>query len=242
MAIFSRRTIQRLINENLSNFNMPVKEQLKLLNKKENSFNNEFLAREWEIVVLNTFAKTFEGIGKITHEKKFNKKALDIFFESRTNPKLNFVADICTVSDYGTDEKFPLEELERRFYKHISGKGLNLNYFNIQVGDNSHLISREKGGVVLYLPNREEFDKKVFNNKFTEFLERVEVNPSSPHRVIIDEVEFKIPKGKQVSFYNKLLAWCFNNFYKTKIFKRLLSKKRFRSLVIEFAIHTLISF
>lgn len=242
MAIFSRRTIQRLINENLTIFNMPVKEQVKLLNKKENSFNNEFLAREWEIVVLNTFAKTFAGIGKVVHEKKFNKKALDIFFESSTDPKLNFVADICTISDYGTDEKFPIEELEKRFYRIISEKGLNPSFFNIRVGDNSHLISREKGGVILYIPNRKEFDKKIFNDKFTAFLERVERNLSFSQEDIIDEVEFKIPKGRKTVFYNRFLSWYFNNFHKTKIFKYLLSNRRFRSLVNEFATHTLISF
>lgn len=60
--------------------------------------------------------------------------------------------------------------------------------------------------------------------------------------MVIDEVEFKIPKRRKASVYNKFLSWYFNNFHKTKTFKRLLINKRFRSLVSEFAIHALIAF
>lgn len=233
MAIFSRRTIQRLIEENNSVFRMPVKEQIKVLNIKNDSFNNEFLAREWEIVVLNAFAHTFKEFGKVTHEKKFNQKPLDIFFESTENPKLNFVADICSVTDYGTDKRFPIEILERKYYQLIDKRNFCLNFFNIKIGDNSNFVSRGKG-VVLFLPTEEDFDKKVFNEKFNAFLDSVEENPSSSHNLLINEVEFKLPtKGKR-NLYNKNLIWFFRAFHKTKLFRRLLNKGKFRKVFDEY--------
>ena len=234
MAIFSRRTIQRLINENNSVFKMPVKEQIKVLNIKSESFNNEFLAREWEIVVLNAFAHTFKKFGEIIHERKFNQKPLDIYFESAENPKLNFVADICSISDYGTDKRFPIENLERRYYDLIDKRSLYLNFFNIKVGDNSNSISREKGGVVLFLPPEEDFGKKVFNEKFDTFLDIVEKNLESSHSLLINETEFVLPAKRVSNFYNKLLIWFFSNFYKTKLFGRLLIKLKFRKLFDEY--------
>ncbi len=238
MAIFSRRTIQRLINENNSIFKMPVKEQIKVLNVKSESFNNEFLAREWEIVVLNAFAHTFKNFGEIIHEKKFNQKPLDIYFESAENPKLNFVADICSITDYGTDERFPIENLERRYYELINKRNLYLNSFNIKVGDNSNLISRETGGVVLYLPNEEDFDKKVFNEKFDVFLDTVEQNPTASHRLIINETEFVLPAKRINSLQNQIIIWFFRTFYKTSFFKKLLRNKKFYKIFDEFVKYT----
>lgn len=238
MAIFSKRTIQRLIEENNSVFKMPVKDQIKVLNIKSESFNNKFLSREWEIVVLNAFAHTFKNFGKIIHEKKFNQKPLDIFFESTENPKLNFVADICSITDYGTDKRFPIESLERRYYELIDERNLYLNFFNIKVGDNSNLISREKGGVVLYLPSEKDFDKKVFNEKFYSFLDTVEKKPKSSHSLLINETEFVLPDKQVSNFYNKILIWFFSNFYRTKLFRKFLTKIRFRKLFNEYVRYT----
>lgn len=240
MAIFSRRTIQRLIEENNIVFKMPVKKQREALNIKSESFNNEFLAHEWEIVVLNAFANTFKKFGQVIHEQKFNQKPLDIFFHSAVNPKLNFVADICSVTDYGTDERFPIENLEEKYYELIDKRNLCLNSFDIKVGDNSNLISREKGGVVLFLPPEKDFDKKIFNEKFKAFLDTVEANPKSSHRLLIDEIEFLLPANQKSNLYNKTLIWFFRTFHKTKLFMRLLNKSKFRKLFDEYVRYTLI--
>lgn len=192
MAIFSRRTIQRLITENNSVFNMPVREQIRLLNLKNegNTFNDKFLSREWEIVVLNAFAKYFKPYGKIIHEKKFNRKALDIYFESSENPELNFVADICSVSDSGRDREFPIEELEKRFVKFVFEKGLRANAFGIYVFGNDWQITRDQGGLVLYIPKVEEFDNKIFNQSFHDFLDEVELNPHKSRRFLVNRWDF----------------------------------------------------
>ncbi len=74
MAIFSRRTLQRIINENAS---FLTKEQQVNHVEKLNEGNLSF---EWEVVLLYIFSK----FGKVTHEPKFEKcrKKIDILFSS----------------------------------------------------------------------------------------------------------------------------------------------------------------
>ena len=98
MAIFSRRTIQRLFNENNRKFHFSVKTQHLSLNAKPSGYNKKFLSTEWEVVILNVFAKVFTPLGKVTTEKQFNGEGSepDIIFESEKYPDTNFVADITT--------------------------------------------------------------------------------------------------------------------------------------------------
>jgi hypothetical protein len=90
MAIFSRRTIQRLINENISFAN---KDQLENHVRKLNEGDLSF---EWEVVLLNVFSK----IGKITHEPIFenSSRKIDMLFSSEEDG-IEFLADITTISD-----------------------------------------------------------------------------------------------------------------------------------------------
>ncbi len=101
MAIFSRRTLQRLLNENASFLN---KEQLKNFEEKLNKGDLSF---EWEIVLLNVFSK----LGKVTHEPIFENSAkkLDILFSSENEDKFEFLADITTCSDYFAEREKPLD-------------------------------------------------------------------------------------------------------------------------------------
>jgi hypothetical protein len=72
MAIFSRRTIQRLINENASFLTT------KQIKSHVDNLNNGDLGAEWEVVLLNVFSK----LGRVEHEKNFNGKKPDIYFTS----------------------------------------------------------------------------------------------------------------------------------------------------------------
>ncbi len=92
MAVFSRRTIQRLINENSKFLSTnQTKTHVNTLNLKgrylkrlnEGSHVNElvetYLNTEWEIVLLNIFDK----FGKVIHEQELKKSGSkpDILFE-----------------------------------------------------------------------------------------------------------------------------------------------------------------
>jgi hypothetical protein len=66
MAIFSRRTLQRLINENAS---FLTTKQLKKHVDSLNNADEHSLGAEWEVVLLNCFSKA----GTVTHEPKLGK-------------------------------------------------------------------------------------------------------------------------------------------------------------------------
>lgn len=113
MSIFSRRTIQRLLNENAPFLNEKLNEkQLKSLKEKLNKGDLSF---EWETVLLNVFDK----LGKLTHEPIFENSArkLDILFSSENQDKFEFLADITTVSDSFTESENPLGYLEDKLFE-----------------------------------------------------------------------------------------------------------------------------
>ncbi|MCL4502674.1 MAG: hypothetical protein M1438_12620 [Deltaproteobacteria bacterium] len=96
MSIFSRRIIQRLINQNAQ---FLLKSQTQSHVNQLNLVANEAtLAFEWEIVLLYAFSK----VGKVIHEKNLGGKTNpDIYFESFAEQNNKFVAEIVTVSDKG---------------------------------------------------------------------------------------------------------------------------------------------
>ncbi|SRR6266568_829809 len=88
MALFSRRCLQRLIDEN-ADFLSP--EQLEEHMRRLNHVREEYLSTEWEIAILNCFSK----LGNIKHEPKEygGSRLLDLVFDS---PAIQFGADIAT--------------------------------------------------------------------------------------------------------------------------------------------------
>jgi len=103
MAIFSRRTLQRLINENAG---FLTKKQVKKHVQALNRANPESLADEWEVVLLNVFSK----LGSVIHEPDLGRRP-DIHFVSTLDRSQEFIGDIVTVSDRGIDDRTPIQEL-----------------------------------------------------------------------------------------------------------------------------------
>jgi hypothetical protein len=64
MAIFARRTIQRMLREN-STFSEPA--QLRDFARKLNKADQKSIHSEWELALLNVFAKR----GQVAHERQF---------------------------------------------------------------------------------------------------------------------------------------------------------------------------
>ena len=113
MAIFSRRTIQRLINENAAFLTR------KQLRSHVDRLNDGNLAAEWEVVLLNVFRK----LGNVAHEQDFKGKKPDLHFTS-DNHALDFLADIKTVSDEGIELKNPQRQLNDRLHDEIAKHGI----------------------------------------------------------------------------------------------------------------------
>src|SRR6266480_5019706 len=113
MAIFSRRILQRIINENRSFLSEDqIKKQVDGLNAMPRTLK---LADEWEVVLLNAFAR----LGKVGHEDGKISGTCDLYFESDEDSANNLLADITTVSDHGFRKFGAFEELEREIARRL---------------------------------------------------------------------------------------------------------------------------
>jgi hypothetical protein len=188
MAIFSRRSLQRLINEN-SEFlsRRHTRKHIERLNLMEHELT---LATEWEVVLINSFFKR----GKVDHERTFGGYRPDIDWESRDKPNHNFIADITAVSDKGLDQQNPYNALLEELTRILRSRNLNPTAFVVHVG--AHDQRHYKGGakVRLKLPGRARFAERIFGDAFYSFLDRISKNPMSADRFVIktDETDLEI--------------------------------------------------
>ena len=185
MAIFSRRTLQHLIDENASFLS---KKQTRKHVDGLNRMNKErSLATEWEVVLVNALSK----FGNVAHEKDFGGSSRgDIYFEIKSDPTANLLADITTISR----RPDPYDTLHEELMRILGERGLQLNFFNLHVG--SHYEPGYRGGirVRLKVPGQGRFKQLIFNEKFDHFLAHISHNPDEPHRYEINthEVELTI--------------------------------------------------
>lgn len=166
MAIFSRRVIQHLIDEN-ARFLLPrqTKEHIRRLNSADESS----LDAEWEVVLLNALSK----LGKVVHVPDFGSRP-DIYFVSEAEPTQPFIADIATISDRGLEGRYPVRALWDRLMKIVRERGLMNNSFFLKIGGNYGSRFSPNHKSELGLPsNKKDFDKFVFNTEFYDWLERL---------------------------------------------------------------------
>lgn len=134
MALFSRRILQRMINEN-STFLTP-----KQLNRHVRALERGCLATEWEIALLNALSKS----GHVQHEPETpGSSKPDILFSLVNEPKQKFIADITTVSDSGKKKQFPFETVRERFTSLIKKEGISGRFW-IEVGPRENARSGRK--------------------------------------------------------------------------------------------------
>lgn len=167
MAIFSRRTVQRLINENAS---FLTKKQTKNHVEK---LNNSDLSAEWEVVLLNVFSK----LGKVEHEKTFNTKEPDIYFTSSENSNHEFVADITTVSDKGMEGLNQINTFYKKLYDAIYENNL-IGEWRYEINGNGEEVFLKGDKPRLILPALARFDSEIFNKDFDNFIQGIKENLS----------------------------------------------------------------
>lgn len=173
MAIFSRRTIQRMINENAESL---TKEQLDQHVSRLNKGDFQSIDTEWEVAVLNIFSK----IGKVEHEPNLGgSPKLDLLFVPHRNTEAHLIADVTTVNDEGFEIKNPLKAFDVDLKRRINKAGLRGNSFGYSVG--AHLPPRYVNKPILMLPPRGEFDQEIFNSTFKAFVNRVKQSPDKRH-------------------------------------------------------------
>jgi hypothetical protein len=131
MAIFGRRTTQRLIDETAA---VIKRRQIKKLVDDLNDMpSTQTLGPDWELLLLNLFSK----IGRVEYEQSFggNTKP-DLFFQCRSHPEISFVADIRTVSDKGFKDANPFSVLLDELLNRVQNRGLRPLSFSLDVGGN----------------------------------------------------------------------------------------------------------
>lgn len=177
MAIFSRRTLQRLINENASFLSKrQIKKHVDALNKAD----AESLGFEWEVVLLNVFNK----LGTVRHEPPMGRTP-DIHFISDNDPSQEFIADIATVSDRGVDDAVPIQALYIKFSDIVYERGLNSDRFNLLVGYEEDRKAWPRESPRLKIPHRSRLDTVVFNESFYDFLDSISQAPQQERQHVI---------------------------------------------------------
>jgi hypothetical protein len=197
MAIFPRRTIQHLVNENAA-FLKPsdTKKIVAHLNRMHKEMT---LAPEWEVVIIHALSK----LGKVDYEMNFGgRRKPDIFFRPFADPKQSFAADITTISDKGFDANNPIEVLKSQVIDRVAVRGLRLNSFQFNVDANQgqkyrryHKFTKEgrlskpffEGGkkTELKLPGVARFGEKIFNAEFEKFLDEIQKSPLANHDHVV---------------------------------------------------------
>lgn len=196
MAMFSRRILQRLLDEN-SHFlkkgqTKKLVEELNRVSGPSTLKKNINLSSEWEAVLLNVFGK----IGKVTYEKKFDGPTYgDIYFEVKDNPGVNFLAEITAVSDKGLHERNPVEFLRKELTDIVRNRGLNPNHFSIEPGGEYHDSGRDGTKARLLLPGRARFHLTIFAKKFEKFMQNISQSLGDSCTYEINEKDIQVKIG-----------------------------------------------
>lgn len=170
MALFTRRIIQRCLDETAG---FASTETLRDWVQRLNKVSDEYVAAEWEVVLLRAFAK----FGKVLHEPPLGDRPIDLVFES-FDGKLKFAADIAAISDQSLHEKNPIDRFRDELGRRIRKSKITLGRFLFQVGEEQPVAQRGTGRKRrLLLPAINQFSAYVFNQGFTDYLESIRQNP-----------------------------------------------------------------
>ena len=184
MAIFSRRTIQRMLNENAEFLTAKqLGQHVSRLNKED----FQSLETEWEVAVLNAFSK----MGEVQHEPDFEGTGkLDLLFIPNRDTKTRLVADITTVSDEGFENENPLKAFDIELKHRLDKAGLRVNSFGYSI--KAHPLVKYGHKTKLMLPPRGEFGQEIFNRKFKAFLNHIKQNLDKTYRYQISTTKTNI--------------------------------------------------
>jgi hypothetical protein len=175
MAMFSRRALQRAINESLPYADRSKRsEWAKVLNSPTSL---KYIPTEWELVILQSLA----ALGNLTHEPTLGGETKpDIQFES---PALTFVADVATISDRGLHDRNPIRALEDELRKRWQSSGIIAGGFAFHAGTRHYSARGSKPPVVV--PPVSEFSSLIFNDRFDQFVHEVKASPTEQRQLAI---------------------------------------------------------
>ncbi|HYL14613.1 MAG TPA: hypothetical protein VEV41_16335 [Terriglobales bacterium] len=181
MAIFSRRTIQQLIDDS-SAFLASSELLRKLRNLDERS--DETIPTEWELAVLVAFSR----LGSVSPEPDGGSTRPDLQFVPRES-RQPVVIEISVVSDKHLHEENPFELLMEDFRKRLSKvfPEERLGRFHLDVRPISPMPVYRGSRVTrkLRLPRPHQFKQTIFNRRFAQFLASVKAAPTRHHQYVV---------------------------------------------------------
>lgn len=166
--MFSRRAIQRMLNENAA---FTTKNQFTQVLGRLNGRRLQSLEAEWEVAVLNAFSK----LGDVLHEPPLDGPSkIDLLFTCKDSQ--TFLADIACVSDEGYERKREaVRKLYSEFEKRLEAAGMMQHRWTVTLGPRKPVGPGSTPR--LSIPLKSDFDSKVFNADFHSFLESVGKEP-----------------------------------------------------------------
>jgi hypothetical protein len=175
MALFSRRTLQRILSENASFMTEKQNSNIRdLLNKP----HENYLATEWEQVILNATSK----FGAVQYEPQLGCSKPDLVFRS-TDGSLEFIADVTAPSDQGFHDLNPVDTFEEEFWRLLRKNNWTAGGFDIRTDAHTKVVYRGADDRIrLKLPARAKWDEEIFNSRFYAFLRNVRKQPEQRHQ------------------------------------------------------------
>jgi hypothetical protein len=182
MAIFSRRILQRILDENRQFLSRKtIQEQLRKLNRCD----IHSLAVEWEASILNILSK----IGKLQYEKAFKgTKKPDVHFESEHI--VPFIADIAAVSDRDSDKENPRDYLYECIRNYFKKKSLSINGLLVEL-NGKRVGDYGDQKVKLNLPDKSQLPAFV-RKHFASIIKDIKTNPQSSFNTIVGDENIKM--------------------------------------------------
>lgn len=176
MAIFSRRVLQYMINENAR---ILSKDQLDKHIRNLNKADDKSLGYEWEVALLYAFSQ----LGIVIHEPHLGGTSkIDLQFITNHKPSKSLIADITTVSDKGYEVENPQEDLINEFLRIIRKHKLRSVHFSMEI-EGEHVGPFRNGKMKLKLPLKGKL-QNIFDEKFHSFLKTISQKPYDIHSFV----------------------------------------------------------
>ena len=175
MALFSRRILQRIVDE--SSAYLKPKQRQEICNLL-NTVRDDYLATEWEQVIVNAASK----VGVIQYEPDLGGSRKPDFRLQPNESNLVLVADVTVVSDQGFKKANPVGALLDEFFRRLQKRKMLHGGFFVTIDSLPNSIVRGSGERVRSLvPRVHEFYSRIFDARFHSFLDAVSSRPGQPH-------------------------------------------------------------
>ncbi|MFN4275871.1 MAG: hypothetical protein ACK4FJ_06190 [Ferrovibrio sp.] len=168
MFVFSRRTLQALIN---ALHGVVSDDQLQRMVDRLNTPGLDRISASWELVWISAL----QSIGTVQHEKELpDGRKPDVDFSDTGSPDIRFIADVTAISDIGIEEANPVRVLSEEIVRFARRSGLPPNSFGYSVearrdgrtGDRKTiLLLPKKGEIIAVLKTRlPQFMREILDN------------------------------------------------------------------------------